>query len=139
MIAKSESFTLQTRGKGTYEITGRVAEFLRSTGLTTGTITVFVRHTSASLIIYENADPSARDDLHRYFDKIAPEGEPWFTHIFEGEDDMPAHLKMALTRTSEVIPVHNGKLALGTWQGIFLFEHRKAAHERELVFTALGV
>jgi len=139
MIAKSENFLIPTRGKGTYEVTGQVNNFMRSTGITTGTITIFVRHTSASLVIYENADPSARDDLHRYFDKIAPANQPWFTHIFEGEDDMPAHLKMALTRTSEVVPVSNGKLMLGSWQGIFLFEHRNSPHQREVNLTALGL
>src|ERR1700712_4848434 len=120
MKAHSETFQVPTRGKGTYEITQEVARFVRESGVGTGTVTVFVQHTSASLIIYENADPSARTDLHEFFERLVPEDQDYFVHTDEGPDDMPSHLRMVLTRTSEVIPVMNGKLALGIWQGIFL-------------------
>jgi secondary thiamine-phosphate synthase enzyme len=121
MAAHADSFTIPTRGKGTYEITERCQQIIRASGIRTGSATVFVQHTSASLVIYENADPSARTDLHSFFDHLVPEDTPYFVHTHEGPDDMPSHLRMALTRTSEVIPVVNGRLALGTWQGIFLF------------------
>jgi len=138
MTAKTVSFSVQTRGKGTYEITDTVAEILRDTGVRTGTVTVFVQHTSASLVIYENADPSARVDLHAFFERLVPEGADYFVHTAEGPDDMPSHLRMVLTRTSEVVPVANARLQLGTWQGIFLFEHRRAPHRRTLVVSVLG-
>jgi secondary thiamine-phosphate synthase enzyme len=109
-----------------------------SSGIRTGTATVFVQHTSCSLVIYENADPSARTDLHEYFERLVPENTPWFVHTCEGPDDMPSHLRMVLTRTSEVIPVVNGRLALGTWQGIFLFEHRRAPHTRNVLVSVVG-
>jgi secondary thiamine-phosphate synthase enzyme len=111
---------------------------VRESGVRTGTVTVFIRHTSASLVIYENADPSARADLHDYFEKIAPEdGE--YVHTLEGPDDTTSHLRMALTRTSEVIPIVGGRMTLGTWQGIFLFEHRRAAHSRQVDVVVVGV
>jgi secondary thiamine-phosphate synthase enzyme len=138
MSAHADQFTLATRGKGTYEITERVQAIVRASGIKTGTATVFVQHTSCSLVIFENADPSARTDLHAFFDHLVPEDTPYFVHTYEGEDDMPSHLRMALTRTSEVIPVLNGQLALGTWQGLFLFEHRKAPHTRSLVISVVG-
>jgi secondary thiamine-phosphate synthase enzyme len=138
MPAHADHFTISTRGKGTYEITRRVHEIVQTSRVTTGTATVFVRHTSCSLVIFENADPSAREDLHSFFDHLVPENTPYFVHTFEGPDDMPSHLRMALTRTSEVIPVMNGRLTLGTWQGIFLFEHRKAPHVREIVVSVVG-
>ena len=138
MSAHAASFSLRTRGKGTYEITGQVAGVVAESGISTGTVTVFVRHTSASLVIMENADPSARTDLEAFFDHLVPEDTPYFVHTYEGADDMPSHIRMALTRTSEVIPVINGRMVLGTWQGIFLFEHRRAAHERQLVVAVTG-
>ncbi len=128
----------RTRGKGTYEITGEVAAVVRESGISNGTVTVFVRHTSASLVIMENADPSARRDLETWFEKAVPEDTPWFTHTLEGADDMPSHIRMALTRTSEVVPLVDGRMALGTWQGIFLFEHRSAPHQREIIVTVMG-
>ena len=100
--------------------------------------TVFLQHTSASLVIYENADPSARADLHEFFERLVPEDTPYFVHTDEGADDMPSHLRMVLTRTSETIPVAQGSLQLGTWQGIFLFEHRRAAHQRTVVVSVVG-
>jgi secondary thiamine-phosphate synthase enzyme len=138
MSAHAESFDLRTRGKGTYEITREVASIVGRSGISTGTVTVFVKHTSASLVIMENADPSARRDLEVFFDKLVPEDTPWFVHTMEGPDDMPSHIRMALTRTSEVIPVMNGRMTLGTWQGIFLFEHRRAPHHREIVVSVVG-
>lgn len=139
MTAFSEIFTVRTRGKGTYEITDEVAAIVRRGGLREGLVTVFIQHTSASLIIYENADRSARVDLEAFFARLVPEDAAYFTHTAEGPDDMPSHLRMVLTRTSETVPVRAGKLALGTWQGIFLFEHRDAPHTRLLVVTGVGV
>lgn len=139
MNAHADTFSIKTRGKGTYEITDRVQAVVSGSGITTGTATVFVQHTSCSLVIFENADSSARTDLHAYFDRLVPEDAPYFVHTYEGPDDMPSHLRMALTRTSEVIPVMNGELALGTWQGLFLFEHRRDPHTRRLVVSVLGI
>lgn len=139
MIAVTESFRVPTRGKGTYEITGEVASLLKRSGLTTGLATVFLQHTSASLVIYENADPTARADLHRFFEDLVPEDNPDLIHTAEGPDDSTSHLRMALTRTSESIPVAEGRLQLGTWQGIYLFEHRDAPHRRTVVVSLLGV
>ena len=138
MAAYAERFEVGSQGKGTYEITDEVAGIVTESGVSTGTVTVFVRHTSASLVIMENADPSARTDLHAFFDHLVPEDTPYFVHTHEGADDMPSHIRMALTRTSEVIPVVNGRMVLGAWQGIFLFEHRRAAHRRELVVSVVG-
>lgn len=134
-----ERFSVGTRGKGTCEITGDVAQIVRASGVTTGTATVFVRHTSASLVIYENADPSARADLHAWFEKLVREDDPDYIHTLEGPDDTTSHLRMALTRTSEVVPVVGGHLALGAWQGIFLFEHRRAPHRRQVDVVVMGV
>ncbi|MCP5534446.1 MAG: YjbQ family protein [Akkermansiaceae bacterium] len=138
MAAHCESFSVRTHGKGTIEITRDVAEIVRQSGIRCGQVTVFVRHTSASLVIMENADPSARRDLERFFEQLVPEDTPWFIHTSEGPDDMPSHIRMALTRTSEVIPVLDGRMTLGTWQGIFLFEHRRAPHHREIVVSVVG-
>lgn len=138
MPAHADSFSITTRGKGTYEITELCERIVRAGGIKTGTATVFVQHTSCSLVIFENADPSARTDLHAFFDRLVPETTPYFVHTLEGPDDMPSHLRMALTRTSEVIPVVEGRLALGTWQGIFLFEHRRAPHTRSVVVSVVG-
>jgi len=138
MPSHAESFEVRTRGKGTYEITREIAAIVGRSEISTGTVTVFVRHTSASLVIMENADPSARRDLELFFDKLVPEDTPWFVHTMEGPDDMPSHIRMALTRTSEVIPVILGRITLGTWQGIFLFEHRRAPHHREIVVSVVG-
>jgi secondary thiamine-phosphate synthase enzyme len=139
MKALTYTFVVGTRGKGTYEITQEVTRLVRESGITTGTATVFVQHTSASLIIYENADPSARTDLHEFFERLVPEEQDYFVHTDEGPDDMPSHLRMVLTRTSEVVPIALGRMQLGTWQGIFLFEHRRAPHRRNVVVTLLGI
>ena len=138
MAVHTTTLGVRTRGKGTYEITREVAAAVRESGISAGTVTVFVRHTSASLVIMENADPSARRDLETWFEKAVPENTPWFTHTLEGADDMPSHIRMALTRTSEVVPIVGGHMILGTWQGIFLFEHRSAPHQREIVVTIIG-
>jgi secondary thiamine-phosphate synthase enzyme len=138
MIAKTESFEVCTRGRGSYEITDEVARIVQTSGLKEGIVTVFIRHTSASLVIYENADPSAREDLHEFLDRIAPDGEAWHVHTAEGPDDTASHLRMTVTRTSETIPVSAGRMVLGTWQGIFLLEHRLVPHRREIVVSVVG-
>lgn len=138
MSSHADTFSITTRGKGTYEITDACEHIVRASKIRTGTATIFVQHTSCSLVIFENADPSARTDLHAFFDHLVPENTPYFVHTLEGPDDMPSHLRMALTRTSEVLPVMNGRLALGTWQGIYLFEHRRAPHERSVVVSVVG-
>ena len=138
MTAHTATFTVRTHGKGTTEITREVAGIVTGSGVRNGTVTIFVRHTSASLVIMENADPSARRDLELFFDKLVPENTPWFIHTQEGPDDMPSHIRMALTRTSEVIPVMDGRMMLGTWQGIFLFEHRRDPHRREIAVSVIG-
>jgi secondary thiamine-phosphate synthase enzyme len=139
MKAITESFDVPTKGKGTYEITDQVESLLRASGIRTGLATVFVRHTSASLVIYENADPTARTDLHRYFEDLVPEDHPGLVHTAEGPDDSTSHLKMALTRTSESVPIAEGRLTLGTWQGLYLFEHRDAPHRRTITVSLIGI
>ncbi|HEY8993674.1 MAG TPA: secondary thiamine-phosphate synthase enzyme YjbQ [Lacunisphaera sp.] len=138
MALYQTTITLRTRGPGTYEITDEVARALVKSGLTQGIATVFCQHTSCSLVLMENADPSARRDLEAWLDRLVPDDDPHFTHTLEGADDMPSHIKMALTRTSETVPFAGGRLLLGTWQGIFLWEHRKAAHTRSVVLTFMG-
>lgn len=138
MAVFQEILRVRTPGPGTHEITEGVARALTKSGLRQGVVTVFCRHTSASLVIMENADPSARVDLEAWLDRLVPEDDLHFTHTLEGADDMPSHIKMALTRTSESVPFAAGRLLLGTWQGIFLWEHRRAPHTREIVVTAIG-
>jgi secondary thiamine-phosphate synthase enzyme len=132
------SLSVPTRGAGLLEITDHVAAAVARSGLREGMVSVFCRHTSCSLVLMENADPSARRDLQRWLDRLVPEDDPGFTHTAEGPDDMPSHIKMALTRTSETVPVGGGRLLLGTWQGIFLWEHRRAPHAREVIVTVVG-
>jgi secondary thiamine-phosphate synthase enzyme len=139
MDALTESFSIRTRGKGTYEITEQVARVVQASGIKSGTATVFIQHTSASLVIYENADPSARTDLHEFFQRLVPEGEDYYIHTAEGSDDTTSHLRMVLTRSSEVIPIADGRMTLGTWQGIFIFEHRRAPHSRTIAVSVVGV
>ena len=129
---------IETNGQGTYEITSAVLDGLQESTLEDGLCNVFVRHTSCSLILMENADPSAMADLQLYMIQLVPENYSGFTHTYEGADDMPSHIKMVLTKTSENIPFSKGSLELGTWQGIFLWEHRTIPHHRKLVFTYLG-
>jgi secondary thiamine-phosphate synthase enzyme len=138
MRVHTESIAVRTTGKGTYEITEQVSAILVRSGIANGTLTVFIQHTSCSLIIMENADPTARRDLEKFFDQLVPENTPYFEHTDEGPDDMPSHIRAVLTRSSEVIPIANSSLQLGTWQGIFLFEHRRAAHRRNALVTVMG-
>ena len=130
--------TVPTRGAGLVEITREARRFVASAGLTTGLLTVYCRHTSASLLIQENADPDVVRDLESFFRRLVPDGDPLFIHTVEGPDDMPAHVKTVLTQTSIGIPVVGGELALGTWQGLFLFEHRARPHDRRIVLHAIG-
>ena len=131
------TLTLPTKGSGLYEFTDEAAAFVRSEKIGDGLLTCFVRHTSASLVIQENADPDVQKDLQDFFNYLAKSG-PRFRHTTEGPDDMPSHIRSALTQTSIGIPLHRGRLALGTWQGIYLFEHRDAPHRREVVLHLLG-
>jgi len=137
MRVHHEQLELRTKGKGTYEITNEVQAWIDKCDVRNGIVTVFVPHTSCSLIAMENAAPAARRDLERFFDRLVPEDHE-FEHDDEGLDDMPSHIRMALTRTSETIPILDGKMQLGTWQGIFLFEHRRAPHRRKVVLTIIG-
>ena len=131
------NLTLPTKGPGLYEFTDEAAAFVRGEKIADGLLTCFVRHTSASLVIQENADPDVQKDLRDFFAHIATNGMN-YRHTAEGPDDMPAHIRAALTQTSIGIPLHKGRLALGTWQGIYLFEHRDAPHRREVVLHLLG-
>ena len=132
-----DRFTISTRGQGLYECTTALSEWVQSQKMQTGLLTVFCRHTSASLLIQENADPTVQRDILAYFDRLAPVHGP-YEHNYEGLDDMPAHLKTALTQVQLSIPVMQGVLVLGTWQGIYLFEHRVRPHRRELVLHLIG-
>ncbi|HEY9065415.1 MAG TPA: secondary thiamine-phosphate synthase enzyme YjbQ [Burkholderiaceae bacterium] len=134
----STSLTFETRGRGLLEVTRPVAEWVAETGLVAGLLTAFVRHTSASLLIQENADPDVRGDLDRFFARLVPDGDALFRHRDEGADDMPAHVRAALTAVQLSIPLSDGRLALGTWQGIYLWEHRIRPHRREVVLHLLG-
>ena len=138
MHVHHDQLEIRTKGKGLYEITDEVQSKIDRFGVRSGTATVFVQHTSCSVIIMENADPSARRDLEGFFDRLVPEDADYFTHGSEGSDDMPSHIRMVLTRTSETVPIVDGKMQLGTWQGIFLFEHRRAPHRRKVVVTVIG-
>src|ERR1700756_315517 len=133
-----DELEVRTDGKGLYEITDQIESKIERYGVRNGTVTVFVQHTSCSIVIMENADPTARRDLEEFFNRLVPEDTDYFTHGSEGSDDMPSHIRMALTRTSEIVPVVGGKMELGTWQGIFLFEHRRAPHRRKIFVTVMG-
>lgn len=138
MKQHQERLRIPGRGRGLTEITREVAGVVARSGILTGLCTVYLRHTSAGLVIQENADPSARRDLEAWFARIAPDGDPAHTHTAEGPDDMPAHIRAALTSTSETIPVADGRPVLGTWQGLYLFEHRLRAGGREVIVHVLG-
>ena len=133
-----DQLEVRSHGKGLYEITDDVQSKIDKSGVRNGTIIVFVQHTSCSIVIMENADPTAQRDLEKFFDRLVPENADYFTHDAEGGDDMPSHIRMVLTRTSETVPVMDGKMQLGTWQGIFLFEHRRASHRRNVLITIMG-
>jgi secondary thiamine-phosphate synthase enzyme len=137
-MVHSETFTVATRGRGTVELTDRVQGIVADSGVDRGLCTAFVHHTSASLIICENADPSVRSDLERYIARLVPDGDPIFRHTLEGPDDMPAHVRSILTQASLSIPVASGRCDLGTWQGLFLWEHRAEGHRRRVTVTVLG-
>ena len=133
-----EQLEVRSHGKGLYEITDEVQSQIDKSGVQNGTVTVFVQHTSCSIIIMENADPTARHDLEEFFDRLVPEDADYFRHDSEGSDDMPSHIRMVLTHTSESVPILDSKMQLGTWQGIFLFEHRRAPHPRRVFITTIG-
>src|SRR6185436_18405200 len=133
-----DQLEVRTDGKRLYEITDQIESTIDKCGIQNGTVTVFVQHTSCSIVIMENADPTARRDLEEFFDRFVPEDADYFTHDAEGSDDMPSHIRMVLTRTSETIPIVDGRLQLGTWQGTFLFEHRRRPHRRKVVITMMG-
>lgn len=133
-----KTLTCSTRHQGLIEVTEKVASVVLESGFQSGQVTVFCCHTSCSLVIMENADPSARQDLEQWLNRLVPEDDPHFTHTLEGPDDMPSHIKMALTRTSETIPFREGRMVLGTWQGLYLWEHRAYSHRRRLEVSVLG-
>ena len=135
---RTHEWVIPTNGRGFYEFTGEIAAWVQDNQFQTGLLTLFVRHTSASLLIQENADPEVRRDLERFFARLVPDGDPLFRHTCEGDDDMPAHIRTALTSIQLSIPVHAGQLALGTWQGVYLWEHRTAAHRRRVVAHFIG-
>ena len=134
----AESVSIATKGRGTYEITRQIERIVGASGIAQGLCTVFVHHTSASLIVCENAAPEVRTDLERFFTRLVPDGDPEFQHDDEGPDDMPAHVRTILTQTSITIPVSHSRCDLGTWQGVFLWEHRAAPHTRRITISVLG-
>lgn len=138
MTAAQTTFTVRTRGRGTYDVTAEVARAVADAGISAGVAAIFVHHTSASILVCENADPAVREDLERWLARAVPDGDPLFRHDAEGPDDMPAHVRTVLTQTSLGIPVARGKLALGTWQGIYLWEHRRGPHRRRVTVTLVG-
>jgi len=133
-----DNLTLRTSGRGTYDLTAEIDERLRAAEIADGLCTVFVHHTSASLIVCENADPEVRRDLERWLSRAVPDGDRLFRHTAEGPDDMPAHVRSTLTATSLAIPVTRGRLDLGTWQSVYLYEHRTAGHSRRISLTVVG-
>lgn len=137
MIAQ-KTFSTATRGRGTQDLTQKIDEAVRASGITTGLCQVFVHHTSASLILCENADPRVRQDFEAFLGRLVPDGDPRFTHASEGPDDMPAHVRAILTQTSLSLPVTAGRCALGTWQGVYLYEHRVHPHQRRVTVTVSG-
>lgn len=137
MRVQQETFEVRTKGKATYEITEEVQDKIDKSGVRNGVVTIFVQHTSCSLTMMENAAPAARRDVERFFEQLVPEDAD-YEHDDEGPDDMPSHIRMVLTRTSESVPIVDGKMQLGTWQGIFLFEHRREAHRRKVSITIIG-
>lgn len=138
MRQHQETIEIGTPGKGLHGITDRVSNVVRASGITTGLAHVYCTHTSCSLAIQENADPSARADMEAWLDRLAPENDPRYTHTSEGPDDMPSHLRALVTRTCETIPVAKGRLALGRWQGLYLCEHRTSSHRRRLLVHVVG-
>jgi secondary thiamine-phosphate synthase enzyme len=130
---------VQTKGKGLYPCTSAIQQALRQSGIQEGMCFLFLQHTSASLLISESYDPSAKEDLEQFMERIAPERESWYRHTMEGADDSPSHIRAMLTSCSETIPIENGQLALGTWQGLYLFEHRRQPHRRTILLRCIGM
>jgi secondary thiamine-phosphate synthase enzyme len=137
MRVQHEKLEVRTNGKGTYEISDQIQDEIDKSGVRNGLVTIFVQHTSCSLMMMENAAPAARRDVERFFEQLVPEDAD-YEHDDEGPDDMPSHIRMVLTRTSETVPIVDGKMQLGTWQGIFLFEHRRDPHRRKVSVTIMG-
>jgi secondary thiamine-phosphate synthase enzyme len=135
---KQETLSIVTRGRGSYELTSRIQEAVAASGIRIGICHLFIRHTSASLMLCENADPAVRHDLETFMARQVPDGDPMFTHTAEGPDDMPAHVRSVLTQSDLNLPVSGGRCALGTWQGVYLWEHRHDEHERSIVLTLNG-
>ncbi len=138
MRQAAHEFSLATRGRGLYEFTGEVSAWLAQNGFRNGLLTLHLRHTSASLLIQENADPDVRRDLEAFFRRLVPDGDPLFVHTAEGDDDMPAHVRTALTAVNLSLPVREGRLALGTWQGLYVWEHRRSPHRRQIAAHFIG-
>jgi secondary thiamine-phosphate synthase enzyme len=138
LTAFSYEFSISTHGIGTYEITDQINRLVVKSRTKTGVATILIQHTSASLILFENADPSARADLENFLRRLVPENSAYFTHTLEGPDDVPSHIRMVLTRSSESIPIADGKLQLGTWQGLFVYEHRHNPMQRRLSVSVIG-
>ncbi len=135
---RQESMTIQTDGRGTYDLSSRIQSLVTASGIKTGICHVFIRHTSASLMLCENADPAVMRDLETFMSRQVPDGDPMFTHRSEGPDDMPAHVRSVLTQSDLSLPISDGRCALGTWQGVFLWEHRHAPHTRRVIVTLNG-
>lgn len=138
MFQEHAEIAVNTHGGGLYEVTSEVARFVAQSGVSSGLLTAFCRHTSCSLLVQENADPDVQVDLKAFFARLVPEGMDWISHTLEGPDDMPAHIRAALTQVSLTIPVAERRMVLGTWQGIYLFEHRRAPHRRRLALHVIG-
>lgn len=138
MSARSTTFTVETRGRGLTEVTDQVQSAVAASGISEGLCTVFIHHTSASLVVNENADPDVLRDLDAFLSRLVPDGDPLYVHTMEGPDDMPAHVRAALTQTSLSVPVSGGRCALGTWQGVFVWEHRHRSHRRRVTVTVVG-
>jgi secondary thiamine-phosphate synthase enzyme len=137
-VVSQRTITVNTRGRGSYEVTSKIKEVVAEAGIQTGLCNIFIQHTSASVILCENADPSVRTDLETFMAGLVPDGSPAFKHDMEGDDDMPAHIRTILTDSSITIPVVGGYCALGTWQGIYLWEHRTHSHSRKIIVSVYG-
>jgi secondary thiamine-phosphate synthase enzyme len=137
-VFSQTEISISTSGRGTYDISRQIDDFVKSSGIATGICHIFVRHTSASLMLCENADPAVMRDLEAYMSRQVPDGDPLFTHTAEGPDDMPAHVRSVLTQSDINLPISNGRCALGTWQGVYLWEHRYAPHQRKVMLTLNG-
>ena len=137
-MVQQHTLSINTQGRGTQELTYDINQWLKNCDIQVGTCTIFVMHTSASLMLCENADPDVRHDMETFMSNLVPDGDPMFIHTAEGEDDMPAHVRSVLTHNSITVPVNNSRLVLGTWQGVYLWEHRTAPHTRKIVLTLMG-